>query len=74
MNKTQKRVIKVLERMIELAESDDNDAEMLSDGLESMLDEIAQNDGFGTERTSDPRGDFRDYGGWSMTRVQGIDK
>lgn len=74
MNKTQKRVVKVLERMIDLAKDSEDDAEMLSDELETMLDQIASNDGFGTERTQDPRGDFRDYGGWSMSRVQGIDK
>jgi len=74
MNKTQKRVVKVLERMIDLAKENEDDADMFSEELEYMLDGIAENDGFGTERTTDPRGDFRDYGGWSMTRVQGVDK
>lgn len=74
MNNTQKRVVKVLERMIEMAKENEGDAEMFSETMEHMLEDIACNDGFGTERQSDPRGDGRGRGGWSMDRVEGIDK
>jgi hypothetical protein len=68
----QQRVAKVLERIAELAKNDEDDADMLAESLEGMLEDIAQNDGFGTERQCDPRGDGRN-GQWSMTRVEGVD-
>lgn len=75
MNKTQQRVVKVLERMIEMTRENEGDADMFCDTLEDMLDEIAQNDGFGTECQCDPRGDGRDRKGWSMhIRVEGVDE
>lgn len=64
-------VVKVLERMIAMAQKNENDAEMLADELETMLTGIHGNDGFGTEGQCDPRGDFRD-GFWSMYDVQGV--
>ena len=70
--KTQQRVVKVLERMIAMAQDSTDDAAMLSDELEGMLTEIHGNDGFGTEGQSDPRGDFRDRR-WSMKKVEGVD-
>ena len=73
MNKTQKRVIKVLERLIEEVKNDADFASFFSDDLENVLTEIHSNDGFGTEGQCDPRGDFRN-GNWSMTHVEGIDK
>ena len=69
--KTQKRVVKVLERMISMAQQNEDDAEMFADGLEDMLSDIHGNDGFGTEGQCDPRGDFRN-GRWSMTNVEGV--
>lgn len=46
--------------------------EALADLLDSMLDDIASEDGFGTEQQCDPRGDFRN-GQWSMWNVEGND-
>lgn len=37
--------------------------------LDSILDDIASNDGFGTEQQCDPRGDFRTQE-WSMWNVE----
>jgi hypothetical protein len=68
----QQRVLLVLERMSEQVRADADVAVMFSDGLDAMLDEIAADDGFGTEGQRDPRGDGRD-GVWSMQCVQGID-
>lgn len=68
----QQRVAKVLERIAEMSKRDEDDAEMFADTLEDMLEDIAQSDGFGTERQCDPRGDGRN-GQWSMTHVEGVD-
>jgi hypothetical protein len=73
MTTTQQRVVKVLERMLEMARSNEDDAEMFSDGLEDLLTELHSNDGFGTEGQCDPRGDFRS-GTWSMDLVEGVDQ
>jgi len=73
MNKKQKRVIKVLERMIEEIKTDEYFAEILIDELETILTNIHNDDGFGTEGQCDPRGDFRN-GTWSMKKVEGVDK
>lgn len=72
MNKAQQRVTKVLGRLAEYCLSDEDVAGWLSEDLEKMLTEIHNDDGFGTEGQSDPRGDFRN-GEWSMSRVEGID-
>ncbi len=69
---TQRRTVLVLERMLRMTRDDEDDAQMISDVLEGALEELAQNDAFGTERQCDPRGDGRD-GDWSMSRVQGVD-
>ena len=55
-----------------MARDSEEDAEMLAEDLESMLDDIHSSDGFGTEGQCDPRGDFRN-GKWSMSNVQGVD-
>ena len=55
-----------------MARDEEEDAEVLGDYLDSLLDELQGNDFFGTEAQLDPRGDFRD-GDWSMDHVQGID-
>ena len=69
---SQERVAKVLERLATLAADSEEDADMLVDSLEAMLEDIACMDGFGTERQSDPRGDGRN-GNWSMKNVEGVD-
>lgn len=72
LTKKQKRVVKVLENMIQMAKDNTDDAEMFADMLENALTDVHGMDGFGTEGQCDPRGDFRD-GRWSMSKVQGID-
>jgi len=72
MNDTQKRVALVLRRMADMAEGDEDCAEMFAEDLDPMLDDIHSKDGFGTEGQCDPRGDFRN-GDWGMGRVEGID-
>lgn len=74
MTNVQRRVIKVLERMIEQAAADKSDAAVFAEELDIMLDGLAQDDFFGTEQQSDPRGDFRDRKYWSVQQsVEGID-
>lgn len=45
------------------------DTEKYASVLDDILDEIASNDGFGTEQQCDPRGDFRNEQ-WSMWNIQ----
>jgi hypothetical protein len=69
---TQARVALVLSRMAAMSAADGDDAEMISEALEGALNELAGQEGFGTEQQSDPRGDFRN-GRWSMSHVEGVD-
>lgn len=69
---TGKRVALVCDRIKALALASNDDASMLSDALDAMLDELHYQDAFGTEGQSDPRGDFR-IAVWSMYSIQGID-
>ena len=73
MTKTQQRVQKVLGRMTQLIEQDEDYADFFTEGLEEMLESLSNNDAFGTEAQADPRGDGRD-GVVNMWNVQGIDK
>jgi len=75
MNLDQKRVVLVLERMIDLVKEDENYAEFFKWPIDDLLDEIACDDGFGTERQCDPRGDARNNGDcpFSINYVEGID-
>lgn len=72
MNKQQSNISTVLRRLATLVEEDETMAEEISGGLEAMLNDIHEQDGFGTEGQSDPRGDFRE-GEWSMWSVEGVD-
>lgn len=45
------------------------DVEQYAQIFNDILDDIASNDGFGTEQQSDPRGDFRSQQ-WSMWNVE----
>lgn len=65
------RVKLVLNRVSGFLE-DEDDAEVLSEYLDAMLDEISEQGLFGTEKQCDPRGDFRGSK-WSMWFVSGID-
>lgn len=73
MTITQDRVVKVLDRIKQQVLDDDQEAEMWSESLNDLLEDMLSNDYFGTEGQSDPRGDFRN-GEWSMDRVEGVDK
>ncbi len=65
MDKIQKNLLLVLPRIIELVKEDEDFALWFAETLELDLDEFASDDGFGTERQSDPRGDFREAN-WSL--------
>lgn len=69
MKKLQKNCIAVLNRLAKMCEEDDGFAQALASDLDTMLDQIQSQDGFGTEAQSDPRGDFRN-GRWSMKKVE----
>lgn len=73
MNRTQERVEKVLTRMIKMSNGDEDYAQWFSEDLEKILENMLNEDAFGTEGQADPRGDGRD-GNWSMNHVQGIDQ
>ncbi|WKV20495.1 hypothetical protein 16Q_102 [Pseudomonas phage 16Q] len=66
MTRIQENLILVYTRLIELVKEDEGLAEHLAYSLESDLDEVAMDDGFGTERQCDPRGDMR-VKEWSLT-------
>lgn len=69
MKKLQKNCITVLNRLAKMCEEDAEFAQELASNLDTMLDEIQSQDGFGTEAQSDPRGDFRN-GRWNMNKVE----
>ncbi len=69
----QKRVHVVLGRLQQVADNDEDFAEVFTHDLDRMLNDIQCQDGFGTEGQLDPRGDQRD-GQWSMSHVDGIDE
>jgi len=73
MTKTQIRINTVLTRLSALVVEDADFTGFLAADLESMLSDIHNQDGFGTEGQTDPRGDFRD-GKWSMDYVYGVDE
>lgn len=69
MKKLQKNCVIVLNRLAKMCEDDEDFAESLHSDLETMLNDIHGQDGFGTEGQNDPRGDFRN-GRWSMRKVE----
>lgn len=54
---TVKKCLEILEK---LKQKSSTSADEVAENLESFLEEIAMDDGFGTERQLDPRGDGRD--------------
>ena len=66
-------VLKVLERIAKQVLHDEDELPAWADALEDMLQLLHNDDFFGTEGQSDPRGDFRN-GAWSMSLVEGVDK
>jgi hypothetical protein len=73
MNLVQRRVLTVLERMTSMTQDDESYAEAFVEALEIALTDLSCQDTFGSEGSTDPRGDMRE-GEWSMFRVQGVDK
>jgi hypothetical protein len=71
--KAQNNCVTVLSRLAKMCEEDADFAATLVDDLQTILDEIHSQDGFGTEGQSDPRGDFRN-GHWSMSKVEPMGK
>ena len=72
--KQQKRLALVLDRMKALAMKDRNLAKVFSEEIEKLLEDLLDEDAFGTEGQNDPRGDFREYEWSLLSRVQGVDK
>ena len=67
----QKKIELILERIRSACEKDSDDREMYRDAIGAMLDQLHEQDAFGTEGQSDPRGDFRN-GNWSMRKIEGF--
>jgi hypothetical protein len=61
------RVLDEIKGRVEKGSSDEIDE--WADSLEDMLNEIRDNDGFGTEASTDPRGDGRN-GEWSIWEME----
>jgi len=68
----QQRVCRVIERMRATALEDENNAEGWAHIMEDMLNEMKNEDAFGSEGENDPRGDFR-KGDWGMGHIEGLD-
>lgn len=67
-------VLKNMQAQIEgISEDDGDEISQWSSDFEDFLNELASDDAFGTEGSTDPRGDFRN-GEWSMFNVEGLDK
>lgn len=73
MKKLQTNCVTVLNRLAKMCEEDEDFAKSLSSDLDTLLNEIQSQDGFGTEAQSDPRGDFRN-GRWSMSKIEPLGK
>lgn len=69
---TQTRVTTVLQRMSEMVSKDARYADIFAGELNTMLENIKQQDGFGEQAEYDPRGDGRE-GTFSLDYVAGID-
>lgn len=65
MNVTMNLIL-VLNRIIQTCIKDRDSAEMYATCLDEMLNDLNQNDAFGTEGQNDPRGDGRN-GDWLIT-------
>lgn len=59
-SKVQHNLLTVLERIKDRVTEDEDDAELLADSMDQMLDDLLSEDFFGTEGQLDPRGDQRD--------------
>lgn len=68
MNKTQKNLVLVLERIINTVKNDEEAAQIYADDMELLLDWLKDDDFFGTEGQTDPRGDYRN----AMWAINGV--
>lgn len=73
MSTMEEKLVYIFEKLIEYVESNDDDVNNhFADHVETMLNDMNDMDLFGSERQSDPRGDFRD-GDWSIFgSIQGL--
>lgn len=64
-------VIRVLDEIKSRVENPDHDeaVEEWAESLDDMLDTMKNNDQFGSEASTDPRGDFRE-GEWSIWEME----
>jgi aromatic ring hydroxylase len=69
MNECQRNVLKVLERIQKQVVENEDDAAVYAEEFETMLNNLAENDFFGTEGSTDPRGDQRN-GFWTMDDIE----
>lgn len=78
MSKPQKRdtdtkanVLRILEEIKRRVENPDYDGAVdeWAEAMDSMLDEMKNTDQFGSEASTDPRGDFRN-GEWSIWEME----
>lgn len=59
VTKQQKRLAEIFKNLVAWCDNDEN-ANLVADGLDSWLDDLGSDDCFGTERQNDPRGDGRE--------------
>lgn len=61
MKASHKNIVKVLKKFADyLEDMEPENRDLYVDSVNEMLDDILNDDGFGTEGQSDPRGDHRD--------------
>ena len=65
------RVLDEIKRRVEEPEHSESSEEW-GEAIDSMLDEMKNNDHFGSEASTDPRGDFRN-GEWSIWEMEPSD-
>ena len=68
---TKANILRVLEEIKRRVEHPDYDGavEEWAEALDGMLDDMKSNDQFGSEASTDPRGDFRN-GEWSIWEME----
>lgn len=71
MSKLRKNVVTVLRRLSNSVENDmdDESVDCLAESLDEFLDSLKNDDFFGTEAQSDPRGDGRNSN-WTINKIQ----
>jgi hypothetical protein len=72
MKNAHQRVTKVFKELSDISEANTQDSIDICDALEEMLNNMNDNNFFGSERQNDPRGDGR-KGEFCMSYIDGID-